>query len=282
MTADSGQIRARLLEGLDLSERRPTLAGAETTVLEGGNGPPLVLLHGGIEVGGAYWAPVIPALAESRRLIVPDLPGLGTSDPVDRLDAAAFDAWLTALVDDACEESPALIAHSLTGSFAVRSAAGHPDLLRRLVICGTPGIGPYRMPIGLRAAAIRFAVRPTERNSERLEGWAFHDLDALSRRDPEWLAAFDAYLRDRARVSHVKRTMRQLVGAGTKRVPDDELARIAAPVALIWGRQDRFVPLSLAEATASRLDWPLSVIEDSGHVPHVERPQAFVDAFSVR
>jgi 2-hydroxymuconate-semialdehyde hydrolase len=117
------------------------------------------------------------------------------------------------------------------------------------------------MPIGLRTAAIRFGLRPTPRNLARMERLAFHDLAAL---DPGWLDAFRAYMLDRARVPHVKRTMRQLVAAGTKQV---ELPHCE----LIWGRHDRFVPLALAEAAGR----PLHVIENAGHVPHVERPDAF-------
>ena len=49
---------------------------------------------------------------------------------------------------------------------------------------------------------------------------------------------------------------------------------------LLWGRHDRFVPLSLAEAAAGRLGWPLHVIEDAGHVPHIEQSDAFLEALS--
>ncbi|HLM32104.1 MAG TPA: alpha/beta fold hydrolase, partial [Solirubrobacterales bacterium] len=68
--------RDRMLAGLPVTERRLDVAGIETAVLEGGVGPPLILLHGAIECGGAYWAPVIPALAGRHRVIVPDVPGL--------------------------------------------------------------------------------------------------------------------------------------------------------------------------------------------------------------
>jgi 2-hydroxymuconate-semialdehyde hydrolase len=72
--------------------------------------------------------------------------------------------------------------------------------------------------------------------------------------------------------------MGQLIKAGTKQIPDTELRRIAVPTALLWGRHDRFVPLGLAEAASSRLGWPLLVIDEAGHAPHIERPAAFVDA----
>ena len=75
------KARARLLRGLAVEERRIEVNGIGTTVLEGGDGPPLLLLHGGIECGGIYWAPVISRLAQDHRLIVPDAPGLGESEP---------------------------------------------------------------------------------------------------------------------------------------------------------------------------------------------------------
>ena len=68
------ESRARLLAGLPVAERRERLAGAATSILEGGDGPPLVLLHGGIECGGAVWAPVVTQLAASHRSSFPTSP----------------------------------------------------------------------------------------------------------------------------------------------------------------------------------------------------------------
>jgi len=269
-----------MLAGLPLAERRLAPARVSTAVLEGGDGRPLILLHGGIECGGAYWAPVVPALAVGRRLVVLDVPGLGASEPVDRLDDAAFADWLADLIALTCREPPDLVAHSLLGSLAARFAASHGRLIRRLVVYGAPGIGPYRMPMGLRIVAIRFTIRPNERNEERFERWAFVDRDAVRARDPEWLDAFSAYTVERARVRHVKRTMVQLVQTGTKRVPSEELRRVAVPVALVWGREDRFVSLRVAEEAEGGLGWPLHVVDAAGHVPHIERPDAFLTALA--
>jgi 2-hydroxymuconate-semialdehyde hydrolase len=146
------------------------------------------------------------------------------------------------------------------------------------MIYAAPGIGPYRMPVGLRAVAIRFALHPSEGNAERFDRWAFFDLDRARRQDPGWVEAFNAYTRSRAVVPHVKRTMRQLVGSATKQVPDAELRRIPVRTELLWGRHDRFVPLGVAEGASTRLDWPLHLIDEAGHVPHIERPDAFLDA----
>lgn len=273
-----GMARDRLLSGLPVQEHRLDVNGTSTSVLEGGHGPPLVLLHGGIECGGTYWAPVISLLADHHRLVVPDLPGLGGSDPVAGLDALAFEDWMVALLRLTCEEPPTLVAHSLSGTLAARFAGRRGDQLRRLVIYGAPGVGPYRMPFGLRVVAIRFALRPTAANAERFDRWAFVDLDRTRRQDPDWFDAFSAYTRARAVVPHVKRTMRQLVGSCTKQVSDVELERIGVPTTLLWGERDRFVPLGLAQQASARLGWPLHVIEDSGHAPHIEQPAAFLRA----
>lgn len=268
--------RARLLEGLPVVERRLSVAGVSTSILEGGDGPPLILLHGAIECGGAVWAPVVAQLARSHRLVIPDLPGLGESEPMARLDATAFENWFTELLRLTCPEKPTLIAHSMAGSLAVRFAAQHGELLRQLVIYAGPGIGPYRLPLGLMVVAIRFGLRPTDTNSERFERWAFFDLDHARQQNPTWLAAFGAYNFSRAVVPHVKATMRQLIKTGKKQVPDLDLRGIKIPTALIWGRHDRFVPLDLAERASNRYGWPLHLIDEAGHVPHIEQPEAFL------
>jgi 2-hydroxymuconate-semialdehyde hydrolase len=269
-----------MLAGLPVTSRVLDVGTFETALLEAGAGPPLVLLHGGIECGGAYWAPVIARLAERHRLLVPDIPGLGESAPVDRLDDDTFAAWFTDVLEQMQCVRPTLVAHSLLGSTAARFAAEHGDVLRALVVYGAPGVGPYRMPMRLRYVAIRFGLRPSARNAERFDRFALLDLDANRRRDPEWFAAFDEYARSQASLRHVKRTMRRLIATETKQIPDADLRRIEVPTDLLWGRHDRMVPLALARGAAERLGWPLHVVDESAHAPHMEQPEAFVDSLS--
>ncbi len=276
---DTMNARERMLQGLPLTERVVPAAGVATTVLEGGEGPPLLLLHGSIECGGAVWAPLIPRLADTHRMVVPDLPGLGESEPVARLDPPTFRDWLRDLLAAdlrrAARRDRALADRR---SWPPASPRGTASSCAGSSIYASPGIGPYRIPLGLKVIAIRYSLRPTERNDERFGRYALLDFDGVRDRDPGWFAAFTSYNLERARVPHVKRTMRRLIGSGTKQVPDAELRRIETPVELVWGRHDRFVPLSLATDASSRLGWPLQVIEDTGHVPHIERPDAFVAA----
>jgi pimeloyl-ACP methyl ester carboxylesterase len=187
------EARGRLLAGIPVTQRRLEVAGVSTAVLEGGDGPPVVLLHGGIETGGVVWAPVMSRLTERYRLVVPDVPGLGESDPIDRTDAAAYSDWLAALIQLTCGERPTLIAHSLGGSLAARFSVNHGDLLRGLILYAAPAVGHYRIPLGLLITAIQFNLRPSERANAKFADWAFIDPARTRRRDPEWYDIFMAY-----------------------------------------------------------------------------------------
>lgn len=274
------ELRERLLAGLPCSERNIEVSGVRTALLEAGDGPPLVLLHGGIECGGVYWAPVIERLAARYRLIVPDLPGLGQSAPIERLDPGGFDGWFGQLIRATTDESPLVIAHSLAGPLVARFASRQSNSMRRIVICGAPGIASYRMPLRLQYVAVRFAIRPTARNNKNFERFVLLDREGTRARDPHWFDAFSEYARTLAVVPHTKRAMWQLIGSGKKRIPDEDLRRIPVPVDLLWGRDDRVVPIRVAEDARRRLGWPLQVVPGAAHVPHMEQPDAFVEAIA--
>ena len=265
-----------MLAGTPLAERRLVLDGVATAVLEGGDGPPLVLLHGGIECGGAYWAPVVGALVDRFHLVVPDVPGLGESAPVDRLDPPRFAAWFGELLEQTGADRPTLVAHSLLGSMAARFAIDHSDRLGRLVVYGAPAVGPYRMPLALRVIAARFGLRPTPANGARFDRFALLDRERTRGRDPEWFDAFSSYCCTQARRRSVGRTMRQLVATQIRPIPAPDLRRISVPTALLWGRADRMVPIAVAEHASTVAGWPVHVVDGAAHVPHMEQPARFV------
>lgn len=266
----------RMLAGLPLTDRRLDIGGIQTSVFEAGRGPLVLLLHGAIECGGAMWAPVVAQLAEHHHLLVPDLPGLGESAPAQRFDFATFAQWFDELLDQTAFDGCALVAHSMGGSLAARYAVEHGSRLSQLVVYGGPAIGPYRMPRRLQYLAIRVALRPTEKNLDRFKRFAMLDPCATRRLDPEWFDAWDAYTRVRARDARTTKTMRELVREQAKRIDGADLDRIAVPTDLVWGRDDRMVPLAVAQTAAARNGWPLHVIDGAAHVPHVEQPDAFV------
>jgi len=266
--------RRRLLAGAPVTERRLDLAGVSTAVLEGGDGPPVVLLHG---QGGwsGMWLPVIADLVTTHRVVAPDLPGLGASEvPDGPPDAARVLAWLGELIQRTCPSPPALVGASLGASIAARFAIAHPDRLTRLVLVGAGSLARFRPAPGVALALIRFIARPGERTQARFLRQVTVDPSRVRALLGERWEASQAYNLDRARTPSVRAANRRLLRElGTKTIPPHELARIAVPTSLIWGRHDRVMRLRIAEEASVRYGWPLHVIEDAGHFS-LEQPQA--------
>jgi pimeloyl-ACP methyl ester carboxylesterase len=269
-------VRERLLTGMPLTERRMELAGVPTAVLEGGHGPPVVLLHGAGEFAAA-WVRVMPGLVPRHRVVVPDLPGHGASGVAgDRQDAERVAAWLAELIERTCPSPPALVGHGLGGAVAARFAVDQGDRIARLVLVDSYGLGRFR-PTPKFALAMLGVMRPTGRTQERLLRHCVADLDGLREQLGRWGALLEAYALDGARSPGQKAALRSLMPQlGLLAIATAELARIAAPTTLIWGQHDRQVRLGVAQAASVRHGWPLHVFEDAGDDPAVEQPEAFL------
>lgn len=272
--------RAELLDGLPVQRHHLDAGGTATCVLEGGQGPPLLLLHGGIQAGGVVWWRVIRDLARRHRLVIPDLPGLGESAPLPRLDAASVAAWLAALVQQRCTEPPTLVAHSAPGGLAARFAAGHSGLLGRLVLVDAAGLGSFRPSPRFVVALLRSTMRPSPSNMERFLHRVCADVPRTRIDSGERWEAFLTEIATRAALPEVKQAMRQLVRAGTATLAEADLARISVPTALVWGRHDPLIDLRIGQAAAAKRGWPLRVVDDAGHLPHLEQPDRFVEALT--
>jgi pimeloyl-ACP methyl ester carboxylesterase len=270
--------REQLLTGIAVSERRLRLAGVSTAVLEGGDGPPVVLLHGPGEFA-AKWMRVIPELVKTHRVVAPDLPGHGASDVNGgHLDADRMAAWLGELIERTCPSRPALVGHVLGGAIAARFAIDHPDRLRVLVLVDSLGLGRFRPSPRFALGLIGFQARPTERTYNRFMRQCSFDLDGLREQMGERWEPFVAYNLELARGPGAKAVGRMFRELGLPRIPPAELARIAVPTALIWGRQDRASRLRIAEAASARYGWPLHVIENCADDPPRDQPEAFLQA----
>jgi pimeloyl-ACP methyl ester carboxylesterase len=271
--------RARLLAGLPVAERRLEAAGVSTSVLLGGAGPPLVLLHGPGE-SAISWMRVVPELARTHTVIAPDLPGHGASSvAVDvRLDRRRALAWLGELLDRVSPEPPAVVGHVLGGGLAARFAVDESERLRRLVLVDALGLAPFRPAPRFLVTMIGFLARPTEGSYNRFMRQCSYDLDGLRDEMGGLWKPFVDYNIALARAPAVKVARRLMREVGLPQIPAEDLARITVPTALIWGRHDRANRLRVAEAASARWGWPLHVIEDCADDPARDRPEAFLDA----
>jgi pimeloyl-ACP methyl ester carboxylesterase len=278
MTETARSTRAQLLEGLPVAERRVEAGGISTAVLEGGEGAPVVLLHGPGE-SAAKWLRVIAPLAAGNQVIAPDLPAHGESEvPDGPLDADRMVGWLRELIDGTCTSPPVLVGHVLGGAIAARFAIVHGDRVARLVLVDTLGLARFRPSPRFAATMVGFLARPSERSYERFMRQCSFDLDALREEMGDRWEPFAEYNVDSARSPASKTAGRMFRSIGLPRIPPEDLARIAVPTTLVWGRQDRANRLRIAEAASERYGWPLHVIETCADDPPRDRPAEFVRA----
>jgi pimeloyl-ACP methyl ester carboxylesterase len=270
-------LRARLLAGLPVTERRLAVAGVSTAVLEGGHGPPVVFLQAEF---AAVWMRVIPELVRTHRVIAPDLPGLGASyvsNGPPEVDTVL--AWVGELIEQTCPTPPVLVGKGAGGAIATRFAIDHSDQLQALVLVDTYGLARYRPAPGMALTFAGVLLRPTERGLERgFRNYCFVDLDRVSGEMGERWEALAAYALDRFRTPAVRTAMRHLMRPLASAIPPHDLARITVPTTLIWGRHDRGVRVNVARVASERYGWALHVIEDARDDPAIEQPQVFLEA----
>lgn len=263
-----------LLPGLD--ERHYAARGAQIRFFAGGEGPPLVLVHG---YGGAAWnfaelAPLLPG----RRLLIPDLPGHGGSSP---LPAAPTLAGFADVLAGVCEAEGLtnvdVVGHSLGGVVALRLAERHPHLVRRLVLAAAAGISSSTRlaEMSITLAGIvqpgRIAGKRVDRiaRSPRLRRLVFGWLEVAN---PDTLTERAVHGFLRGPTIHT-----DAIGAGRALAADDPrkgLERVSCPSFVLWGARDRQVPLEDGYEYARRLRAPIRVIADCGHLLIGERPDA--------
>ena len=274
-TADD--LRERLLAELPVTERRLSMAGVSTAVLEGGHGPPVVFLQAEF---AAVWMRVIPELVRTHRVIAPDLPGLGASHvPNGSPGVDTVLTWVGELIEQTCPTPPVLVGKGAGGAIAARFAVDHSDQLQALVLVDTYGLARYRPALGMALTFTGVMLRPTERGLERgFRNYCFADLDGVRGEMGERWEAMAAYALDRFRTPAVRAAMRRLMRPLASAIPPHDLARITVPTTLIWGRHDRGVQLNVARLASERYGWALHVIEDARDDPAIEQPQAFLEA----
>jgi pimeloyl-ACP methyl ester carboxylesterase len=244
-------------------------------------GEPLVLLHG---LGGAAvnWALLAPALAAERRVLAVDLPGHGRSDPLPAAPGLGpYADRVVALAEREGMLPATFVGHSFGGVVALRAATRHPRAVRRLVLAAAAGISS-----GTRAAERALALVGLVQPGRRLSPyWRLVARSESAKRAVfgHWFAADPPALGPRA----VEAVLSEINlhtdtdsawRALTRDDPRLDLHRVEAPALVLWGAEDRQLPLADAFEYARRLRAPLRVIAGCGHLLVVERPDACLDA----
>jgi pimeloyl-ACP methyl ester carboxylesterase len=270
--------RTRAAEGLPVEDRRLQVGGIPTAVLEGGDGPPIVLLHGPI-ANGLHWRRVIPMLTARHRVVVPDLPGQGETGQTAGGTREDVLDWLDALVERTCDGPATVAGVTLGGAVAAWYAAEHPERVDRLVLVDALGLAPFTPAPRFGAALNSFLAGPGGETYDALWDVCAFDFDPMrAAMGEEWeaLRAYAVALIDDPRTMAGLGALMQAFAL--QAIPDGVLAGIDAPTTLVWGRQDLATTLVTAEAASARYGWSLEVIDDCADEPPMERPAAVAAA----
>ncbi|MFO0038354.1 MAG: alpha/beta fold hydrolase [Synechococcaceae cyanobacterium] len=263
--------------------------------------PPLVLLHG-FGAGSGHWRRNAGALAAAGWCVYGlDLIGFGaSSQPALRLDNRLWARQLQAFLEQVVQAPAVLVGHSLGGLVALSCGVFFPQWVRAVVAAPLPdpALLTEAAPVGLRAprqppwrrrlkrwlVTLLCRLLPLELVVPLLAHSPLLDLGIQSAYHRPVLGDGELHrvIARPARRPGAVRALRAMSIAMALRphgaTAPALLLRIRQPLLLVWGRQDRLVPLEVAEQVRRlRHDLPLTVLEHAGHCPHDEVAGAFND-----
>jgi pimeloyl-ACP methyl ester carboxylesterase len=278
----------RVLAGASLASRHVDVGGGRVHLLEKGAGPPVVLLHGTGNSAG-FLVPLLREL-DGVRVLAPDLPGVGLSDPVhlprDRYREAAV-AWLDRLLDALGLDAAAVVGHSGGGLWALWYALARPHRVERLGLLAPPALPQTRCPLPVRLVAtpgvgelLSRLAPPSPASVLRLARFMGEGTSLDDR--PELVDLLVALGRDPVTDRAAKAEFAALVSplgllspSGFRRrsrVRPDELRRVAVPTLVVWGERDPLGGVPVAQAVAGLIPRARLAVLPTGHGPWLGRP----------
>lgn len=265
-----------------------TASVGRVRVQEFGDGPPLLMIHGGA-VSGASWAPLAGRLPGFRCLLL-DRPGCGLSEPIarDLSTMAKFIPFVAQVIPDVLDglglETAHVLCTSLGGFYGFHGAAAYPERVDRLVGIGSIFGSPMdHIPLIMRIGSIGpipkvMARMPPSRQAVRMMLKQIGLKDALraGRIAPEfedWFLANMKYTDSMVSDTNVPPIIQMHGIADDAVFSADMLARITMPTKLIWGENDPMAGADVARSFAAQLpDADVDLWPKTGHAPWVDDP----------
>jgi triacylglycerol lipase len=236
-----------------------------------GSGPVVVLLHG-LGSRKEDWLPVLEPMAQKYRLLVPDQIGFGRSDkPLLDYGIQTYVDFLNEFLRQLKVEKASLVGESLGGWIAALyvseiSGGAHLIPVEKLVLVDAAGLKQDKPIPNLNPSSLvdmRVMMEAVFFDTSWL------NEDALRKIFTDKLAAHDGY------------TVRSLLGnpaLGTERL-DERLGNIKVPTLVVWGKQDKLLPIASGERYAAGIAGAKLVSFDKcGHVPPIEKTEEFLAA----
>lgn len=245
-----------------MSEQTLVVRGITTHYRQIGSGPALFILHGW---GGSSdsWTKVQDLLArQGYTVICPDFPGFGKSkSPLEAWDVSHYAEWFSVLMEVLKIDTCLLVAHSFGGRVAIKFAVKHPKKIKKLILCSSAGIKPD--PV-LKTKIILWLVKMGKRTVH---------MPFLRRFEVEAAKLVLLFLPKSDYVNAkgvMKETMKKVIAEDL--LP--YLSGITTKTLLIWGENDRMVPLKYGHMFQKHISHSkLKILPRMGHSPHLKIPE---------
>jgi pimeloyl-ACP methyl ester carboxylesterase len=263
-----------------------TLHGKRVAFRRAGSGPTIFLIHG-ITNSGQSWEPAMRLLARDFEVIAPDLPGHGDSARQRGDHSLGGHACVMRDLLQVLEvERATVVGHSLGGGVAMQFSYQFPDMVERLVLVGSGGLGREVSPL-IRSAALPFAeqvlplltARPLVDGVTAIAGL----LGRVGLKPGADLAEISrgiASLGDAERRAAFVRTVRSVMSPHGQRVTANDRLYLAAetPTLIVWGDRDPIIPVEHGlDAHVLLDDSRLEIFEGAGHFPQLDDPLRFAE-----
>lgn len=251
---------------MQLSLRTIVVRGLRTEMLRGGAGAPLVYLHGG-DPSIASMRSFLEPLAKRYEVFAPIHPGFGASDlpaGYDSVDDLVF--HYLSLFDSFALEKVNLVGLTLGGWVAAEIAAWRPDIVAKLILVNAHGIKVDGIPL----------ENPFVYSSEKLRELLASGAGTNAPPPPMTSETIAARLHDK------EARFRFLFQRMYNPKLHARLARISAPTLVLWGEQERLLPVAYGQAYAGAISGARFLTLPGGHALPIERPTQFsaaVEAF---
>lgn len=264
-------------------QRWVTIAGRPVNVIELGEGPAIVFVHG---LSGSWpnWLEQLPVFALDHRVIAMDLPGFGHSPmPAKTITISLYARVLDSLLETLQVSAATLVGNSMGGFVSTELAIAFPQRVERLVLVSAAGISTYRHR---RVERIEPYLRRVAPMLAAYAGWTAARSDWMSRRAGLRNLSLGFVTRHPSRLP-APLAAEQIRGAGKPGFMQalranidypirERLPEIACPTLIVWGEEDKVIPVSDASVFEELIGDSRKVIfEDTGHMAMLERPAAF-------
>lgn len=254
----------------DWKEEVTRVAGTDLAIIRGGRGKPLLVLHE--ELGHPGWLNWHDALAEERTLIIPIQPGMGNSPRVDHIrtvnQLGLFYAWV---LRDLGLAPIDVIGFSFGGWTAAEMATINSGLFGKMVLVAPMGVKPSEGEL-MDIFTVTIGVQL---------GSTVYDREAT----PEYRSLYGGGERSASRMEAFEEARAETARLGWEPILNNPSLPYflqgvrGLPTQLIWGREDRVVPVSAAtdyKNALSNTEVRLAVFDHCGHRPEIEKPTEFL------